>query len=194
MSPLRAWWTGDVCVSLLPLMWAPTQVCVTHSGPNGKFRPALMRVCTNTQTLVTSDLNLKPEAARGKVMSWIGAGRQTDWLTDWYWTLAPIDDTQRALSPSASSVVFRTEASAILFILLLVSYLVPKVINVPTCALLHLVDALISTPIFSSAGCTNDNNCSRFYLKLHSCLLSRPIWRSLKYTHWHSSAICWVCT
>lgn len=163
VSLLRAWWSGDVYVSLLPRMCAPTQVCVTHTGPNGNFEACTHEsVSTNTQTPVTSDLNLKPEAAWGKVMSWIG----TDRLTDWYWTLAAIDDKQRALSPSASSVAFRTDTSTICFILLFASYLVPKRINFPTSAFLHLLDVFMSTPsIFLNS---HDSNGSRFCLKSSS--------------------------
>lgn len=147
MSPLRARWTGEVLASVLPLMCAPTLVCVTCSGPNSSFE-----VCTH-KSVSTGTGDIWPQfKARGSLREGgeLNRHRQTDRQTDWYWTLAPIDDTQSASSPSASSVVFRTQACAILFILLLVSYLVPKLINVPTSALLHLVDAFISTPTFIS--------------------------------------------
>lgn len=138
VSPLRPWWTADVCASVLPLMWAPAQVCGTRSGPNGSFEACTHKsVSTNTHTLVTSDLNLKPEAAWGNVMSWIGTARQADWLTDTgHWLLLMTHKEPRLRLPHLFN----------LFILLLVSYLVPKLINVPTSALLYLVDAFVSTP------------------------------------------------
>lgn len=83
VSPLRAWWTGDVCASVLPLMWAPAQVCVTRSGPNGSFEACSHKgVSTNTQTLVTSDLNLKARGSLGECDE-LNRHSQTDRLTDW---------------------------------------------------------------------------------------------------------------
>lgn len=70
------------------------------------------------------------------------------------WTLAAIDDTQRALSLSAQSFIIiffiiATDASAFLSSSFF-SYLVPKVINVLTfCCLLFFLSVFVSSLTFS---------------------------------------------
>lgn len=98
------------------------RVCVGCSDPRYIFdghRHASIRTKTHTHThtttLVTYDLNLEPEVAWGKVMSWMETDRQTDMVGNW--TLVAIDDIQRALSLSTYSfiiVIIMTEASTFL--------------------------------------------------------------------------------
>lgn len=138
MSPLRAWWTGEVCVSVLPLMCAPTQVCITCSGPNSSFE-----ACTH-KSVSTDTGDIWPQfKARGSLREGdeLNRHRQTDWLIldlGCYWW-----HTKRLVSVCLICRL-QNKARAILFIMILVSYLVPKLINVPTSALLHVVDAFIS--------------------------------------------------
>ena len=115
---------------------------------------ACTHTCMHAYTLVTSDLNLEPEVAWGKVMSWMETDRLIRLETGHWPLLMRHTKSSVSVCPAFHHLLHhhhnrRTRSS---FIELSFFYLVPKVINIVTFWLLFfffLVYILISALIFS---------------------------------------------
>lgn len=159
------WWC--LCEPAAPNVGSCTRFCNTPWSKWQFLACTHESVSTNTQTLVTFDLNLKPEAAWGKVMSWIGTGRQTDWLIldiGCYWwhtksfvcvcLICRLQNRSIHKHPQFFSSCFYSLIwfQKWLMFQLLLFYI--------------LLMPLYPHPPFSLTGCTNDSNGSTFCLKL----------------------------